>query len=147
MGASGAASASSTAVPAPPAVPAVGTGASQPLPNVPMGMAHPSALGASGISSLTAKSALDAPLTEAQIATLPPALQAVLRKKQAQGSTPPPTGPPAPSGVSSGASMGLPEPVAAVAPATDDLTPEQRAVLAQIRPLTAVAHMKSHENT
>lgn len=128
MGASGAASASSTAVPAPP-VPAVG---GQPLPNVPMGMAHPSApsVGASG--SLPTKSALDAPLTEAQIATLPPALQAVLRKKQAeQGSTPAlPTGPPGPP---------APEPAPS---ATDDLTPEQRAVLAQIRPLTAVAHIE-----
>ena len=128
MGASGAASASSTAVPAPP-VPAVG---GQPLPNVPMGMAHPSApsVGASG--SLPTKSALDAPLTEAQIATLPPALQAVLRKKQAeQGSTPAlPTGPPGPP---------APEPAPS---APDDLTPEQRAVLAQIRPLTAVAHIE-----
>eukprot|EP00434_Breviolum_minutum_P040611 symbB.v1.2.036090.t1/scaffold5018.1/size31776/2 len=111
LGANGAASASSTAVPAPP------------VPAVPMGMAHPSApsVGASG--SLPTKSALDAPLTEAQIATLPPALQAVLRKKQAeQGSTPAlPTGPPGPP---------APEPAPS---ATDDLTPEQRAVLAQIR--------------
>lgn len=110
-----------------------------------MGMAHPSAPSVGAGIGLPAKSALDAPLTEAQIATLPPALQAVLRKKQAeQGSTPAlPTGPPAP-GVSIGASaasasMGLPEPAA---PATDDLTPEQRAVLAQIRPLTAVAHIE-----
>lgn len=99
-----------------------------------------------------ATSALDAPLTEAQIATLPPALQAVLRKKQAeQGITPlqtsapagAPTAPTAPTaleppgpGVSAGF-VGAPalSAVAPVAPAADELTPEQRAVLAQIRAL------------
>lgn len=76
-----------------------------------------------------ATSALDAPLTEAQIATLPPAMQAVLRKKQAEQGIPAPTAEPP------GVSMGFvaPSAVAPVAPAADELTPEQRAVLAQIR--------------
>lgn len=99
-------------------------------------------------------SALDAPLTEAQIATLPPALQAVLRKKQAEQGAPVQTSAPAPLApqMSPGVSSGVPPlppglspgvsmdasassslPLEPVAPAADDLTPEQRAVLAQIR--------------
>lgn len=93
-----------------------------------------------GAPGAKAPSALDAPLTEAQIATLPPALQAVLRKKQAeQGISPAPPAPPgaappgaAPPGAAPpGAALGLtPEPVA---PAAEELTAEQRTVLAQLR--------------
>lgn len=97
-----------------------------------------------GAPGAKAPSALDAPLTEAQIATLPPALQAVLRKKQAeQGISPAPPAPPgaappgaAPPGAAPpGAALGLtPEPVA---PAAEELTAEQRTVLAQLRSLYA----------
>ena len=155
----------STAIPA-----TTGTGAhpkTSPPPNLPsIGPAngYSAPLGTPGVPGKVA-SALDAPLTEAQIATLPPALQAVLRKKQAeQGIAPVQTSAPAPPaapqmspGVSSGVPPGVPPqlspgvspavssgvsmdasassslPLEPVAPATDDLTPEQRAVLAQIR--------------
>lgn len=156
--------AGSTAIPA-----TTGTGAhpkTAPPPNLPsIGPAngYSAPLGTPGVPGKAA-SALDAPLTEAQIATLPPALQAVLRKKQAeQGiapiqssvSAPAPPPPQMSPGVSSGVPPRLPGlsgvspaissgvsmdasassslPLEPVAPAADDLTPEQRAVLAQIR--------------
>ena len=100
-----------------------------PPPSLPSG---PNGYGVgTGVGKAT--SALDAPLTEAQIATLPPALQAVLRKKQAENTGVPPV--PPVSSVSSVSSLAL-EPVA---PAADDLTPEQRAVLAEIRRLECMS--------
>lgn len=146
--------AGSTAIPA-----TTGTGAhpkTAPPPNLPaIGPAngYSAPLGTPGVPGKVA-SALDAPLTEAQIATLPPALQAVLRKKQAEQGAPAQTSAPAPLApqMSPGVSSGVPPlppglspgvsmdasassslPLEPVAPAADDLTPEQRAVLAQIR--------------
>lgn len=146
--------AGSTAIPA-----TTGTGAhpkTAPPPNLPaIGPAngYSAPLGTPGVPGKVA-SALDAPLTEAQIATLPPALQAVLRKKQAEQGAPVQTSAPAPLApqMSPGVSSGVPPlppglspgvsmdasassslPLEPVAPAADDLTPEQRAVLAQIR--------------
>eukprot|EP00931_Biecheleriopsis_adriatica_P051187 TRINITY_DN29666_c0_g1_i1.p1 TRINITY_DN29666_c0_g1~~TRINITY_DN29666_c0_g1_i1.p1 ORF type:complete len:716 (-),score=184.64 TRINITY_DN29666_c0_g1_i1:52-2199(-) len=82
---------------------------------------------------------LDAPLTEAQIASLPPAVQEVLRRKHAAAGLPPPALPPpgAPAAFPGGV-PGLPPhlqppPAEPVAPAAEELTPEQQKVLQQLR--------------
>ena len=135
-------------------------GPHMPGPGMPgPGLSGPGMLGARGVPGAKAPSPLDAPLTEAQIATLPPALQAVLRKKLAEkGSSispgPPPGAPPgaspgaslsaspgAPSGASQGASLGAGavsgSALEPTAPAAEELTPEQRTVVAQLRSLHA----------